>query len=319
VSFLVLCVAAVALVAATGSLLAGAGLSAGRRWLESRSPSARARVLWFAAVLPAAVTTVVMLAALAPWLGWIADHCDIALDPHGHPHICDHHTGALPAASVLIVAALFVARAAWRLGGLLAVQLRAKRIVSDLLRTAARHDDGVFVLPMSEPKAFVTGLLRPKLFVTRGLLHGSPAHVRIIRAHEEAHASRRDLLWRFTAAIGCAFHLPIIGDRILRALGVAQEMAADLVAADRVGSRTAVAEALVFAARQSMSMPAATLGFGATEIEARVRALLADEDGADAPGFPLLLATLAAIVSVVALSPDLVHHGVELLLGVLAT
>src|SRR5262249_50433237 len=68
---------------------------------------------------------------------------------------------------------------------------------------------GCRVLPVEEPQAFVLGMLKPRVYLSQGLLETlSPDDLRLVLAHEKAHARRRDPLRRFVAAVGLLFHLP---------------------------------------------------------------------------------------------------------------
>lgn len=332
VGFILLCAAAAAIIAAGASLVVGSVLRLARRWLRGRTPAAKARLLFAAAVLPAVATIVVMTAALSPALGWIADHCHDGGDPHGHPHICEHFSGQLPAIPIVVIAALFGARMLTTLVSAFALTVSAWRAKALLSRTAtastAERPPDALVLPIDAPRAFVVGLFRPQVFVTRGLLSPSAReHLAAVVAHEEAHVRRGDPVWRVVANIALAFHLPGVAAYVRHSLAGAQEMAADERAAEVVGSREQVASALVFVARHADgTAPRAAHAFGpaygsrgrASDLESRVRALLEDPPGIDTPSKRTLAILAAAFVVAVACGAGLVHHGVEIVLGLLS-
>jgi beta-lactamase regulating signal transducer with metallopeptidase domain len=315
---MVLCVAAAALVALGVSAGTGILLLPRERALHAIAPAAQARVWLLAALLPAIASAAVMTAALAPALGWIADHCLPAGDPHAHPHLCAHHVAVWPALPLLAIAGAFSARvaaAALSLARVLRVNARARRELSDASRAA---DGGTRVVPLDEPQAFVLGVLRPTLYVTRGLLSAAHReHLDAVLAHENAHVHRADPLRMLLANLGLAFHLPGVAALLRTRLLHASEMAADLAAADAIGSRERVASALVALSRAQRRPPGLALAFGGCALEARVRRLLDERPGRDAPaGSTLLLALLGALIALAA-QADHVHHGVERLLGVL--
>ncbi len=340
-----LCSAAAALIAVGMSLVVGLALSLARSWLRERAPAAQARVFFAASVAPAVVTAVVMTAALSPTLGWIADHCHTMADPHGHPHICAHVGSQLPAIPIIVLGALFGARMLFAFVSASALALSAWRGKLLLARASEMPPPGcaalsdTLILPLDIPRGFVVGLFRPQVFLTRGLL-GPEAreHADAIVAHEKAHVRRGDPLWRVLANIALAFHLPTVASRVRQSLARAQERAADEVAAQTVGNREQVASALVFVARHGLAkgqsagvrMPRGEHAFGptresaagaihgTTDLEPRVRALLNEPSRSHAPGKTALAMPVAAFIVAVAGGAGIVHHGVEVVLGLLS-
>ena len=318
-SLVVLCFAAVALIAWAVSAVVGLGLRVFNARVLRLEPSAQARVYLLASVLPAFFATIVLVAALAPSFGWIADHCVSLGDPHSdHPHMCvDHHVAALPSATVTALAGLF----ALRLAISLLVRVRAvigACIALRALSKAAASDNayGVCVLPnRAESQAFVLGLLRPKLFVTEPLVAGSDRrYLHAVLAHERAHIRRRDPLGRFVAGIGFAFHLPFVVRMLERSLCQAQEMAADREAASDVG-RASVARALLALARSRRHVPRPSLAFAGQSIEMRIRSLLDDRVRCEWPRARTVGVVVVASIVLVGAGAGGVHHGVEMLLG----
>jgi beta-lactamase regulating signal transducer with metallopeptidase domain len=156
------------------------------------------------------------------------------------------------------------------------------------------------------------------VFITRGLLSKEHnTHLSPVLAHERAHLRRRDPLRRAVATIALAFHVPALAQWIERRLARAQEMAADADAARDSGSRQAVAHALVRLTRASLRTPGVAMAFGQSDIAARVTALLDDGPRIDRPHRLVLLAAMALLFIGVGLSADAVHHGVEIVLGLL--
>lgn len=314
-TLVVLCIAAVALIAAAVSAGVVGLLAALRPRIEDLAPVARARVYLAAAFAPVASAALLIVAALAPSFGWISDHCDGG-DPHAHAHICGHHVVAWPSLLLILIAALAVVRGAWRLTRHGHALLRAAR-VRRTLDAASRLDAelGAQILPFEEPRAFVLGLWRPRLYVTEGLvIGGGSEHLGAVLAHERAHIARRDPFRRFVAGLGLAFHLPFVARRLDDALARAQEMAADEDAATTLASRVRVARALVALARATPAPEGAT-AFATSDVTTRVALLMDDTPRADRPTVLHFVIGSAIAIASVAMSADFVHHGVEILLG----
>jgi Zn-dependent protease with chaperone function len=319
-TLVLLCLAALAIVAYSVSGALALGLTAVGNKLVRLAPGAQARLYLFAALLPLLASLAVLLAALAPSFGWIADHCAIVEDPHTHPHICaDHPLVGRPASLLIGLAAVVTARFVWFTGQwihALALGASAQRS----LRRASHPSDtpDVRVLPIEEAQAFVLGLLRPTLYVTHGLTVGNErAHLAAVIAHERAHVSRSDPLRRFAAGIGLSFHLPGVARWVGRCLARSHEMAADDIAATTLGSRTQVAQALVALARGKGRIPQHAFAFSQSDIETRVVRLLEPRNRRDSPAASTLAIAAVVAVTIMARGADVVHHGVEILLGAL--
>ena len=319
-SLFLLCAAASAAVAFSTSALLGVGLSMVRSRLDGLTAAAQARVLFGIALLPALVCLAVMTAALAPSFGWIVDHCPQSADPHHHPHICAHHVSVLPAWPLVLLGTLLLIRlavsAARLLRGGVAV-LSTKRV---LTRTSNGSDmDGVRILPLEEPQAFVVGALSPELFITQGLLSDAHReHLAPALSHERAHLRRRDPLRRAVASVALGFHLPGVAAWLERRLSRAHELAADEEAALEIRSPERVARALVSLTRAQRRAPRMAMAFGASDVEARVASLLDPRPRQDQPRKAVLIGGVALLFALVGLMPDAVHHGVEIVLGLLS-
>jgi Zn-dependent protease with chaperone function len=317
-SLVLLCVAAAAMVASVTSVVTGAALALARRMLDRMTPRAQARLLLCAALLPAFATIAIMIAALAPSFGWVTDHCDVAIDLHGHPHICVHHRAIAPPLPLTIIAALFAVRAGFHIARLIGLGFVTVGTKRRLRRSATGEFSGARVLPVGEPQAFIVGVFAPVLYVTRGLLAPeNRMHADSVLAHERAHLHRGDPLRRVVVMLSLIFHVPGVARWIERRLACAQEMAADLEAADAVGSRARVASALVHLARSHSQRGRLVFGFGGSDVELRVRALMDSAPRSAGPG-PRFLAALACVLLLsIAGAADAVHHGVEHALGLL--
>lgn len=319
-SLLLLCAAATALVAMVSSALVGLALFVGQRRLDRMTPAAESRVLLFAALAPIVMTATIMLAALAPSIGWIVDHCAPAADPHGHPHICTaHHVDSMPGLLVVLLAGLFVARVAAHSGRQLLGALAAMQTRRRLLRTATVNPaDGMLVLPADEPQAFVVGFLWPILFVTRGLVSGAhQGHLRAVVSHEMAHLRRRDPLRRVIAKLSLGFHLPGVARWLDVRLARVHEQAADADAAAELGDAAMVADALVALTRAAPRLPVGATAFAGSGLELRITRLMLARNASNRPAAMTLLSIATLFVLVISLSADAVHHSVEGLLGLI--
>ncbi|MFB6259755.1 MAG: M56 family metallopeptidase [Thiohalorhabdaceae bacterium] len=260
-----------------------------------------------------AVAVVVAPSASAA-LGLTADHCLL----HGthHIHLCLLHPGTtpeIPGAGALLglMAAGLAVGGAYKARGL----ERANRPWRMLRRVAREEGEGVTrVLETAQPVAATVGLLWPKVLFSRGMLALlSPQQGRAVRAHEAAHRRRRDPLRLVVARLGTALHLPGTGRALYRELELAVERTADEAAAQAVGDRVTVAEALLAVARLH-TVPAPGRGFTEEPLETRVRALL-EEAPAHLRPWRGTGSTLAGqALALLAYSPQF-HHGLETLLG----
>ncbi len=320
-----LCLAAFALVAWSLSAATGAALRLAEAPIARLAVQGQARIYFVAALLPLGGAVAILVAALAPSFGWIADHCATVGDPHSHPHLCAaHHQGVWPQTALLVAALLLplrVGATVLRQAAALFLGVRARRALDRAAVGSDTFEDAgpaevVQVLPFEEPRAFLLGLLRPQLYVTRGLVSGRHrAHLPSVLAHERAHRARRDPLRRFVARLALSFHVPGIAGAVDRRLLRAQEMAADDSAAVRVGSRRNVADALVALARAGLDTPRGAFSFGGSDVEARVLRLLDPARADDLPSARMLAAGAAGFLCTVAAGADGIHHGLEILLG----
>lgn len=306
--FLLLCLAALAVVAGLASGLVGALIVATPRALARLAPAAQARVLLAAAVTPA-------LAAAGLISAWVVDIHFLGCSAH---HCTHDHQAPWPGAVAVLVATGVAARVAWA-GARAAIgvaRARAARRALDGLATAG--PGGCAVLPLAEPQAFVLGFLRPRVYVSRGLLAAAPS-VEAVLAHEAAHVRRRDPLRRVCASLALALHLPGIAGALERALARAQELAADAAAAAAVGDPPRVADALVRLARMRATRPLAAVGWhgGGDDLAARVDALLDEQPRPDRPRPVALAAAALALWGATLVAADPLHRGAEWLLRLL--
>jgi len=270
------------------SALVGAAMIAGRRRLARLEPSAQSRIALAAAVAPAFLGAVFAWGAIYDIV--LSGPADFCLRPHD---------SAAPSLILLLSVAILAGRVLTCGIQTIGAVLRAARLGRALPGVAPKAFMGCLVLPIEEPQAYVLGILKPRVYVSRGLLERtSEDNLAPVLAHERAHAARRDPLRRLIASAGLVLHLPGIAHLLDRLLTRTQEMAADADAARTVGDPVRVAEALVrFARLQASSsgcdcrwrkvsealvrfvrlqgpVRAAASEFGSGDLEARVRELL---------------------------------------------
>jgi len=209
--------------------------------------------------------------------------------------------------AVLVVAALGVAawivRAGWlAVGAARAVATLARRPSPEPLVAAARRSGVGEVSCLGGPaaSAFCAGLLRPRVFVTAGMVASlAEEELDAVLVHEAEHARRRDPLRRLAgrAAADVLFWLPLVGWWTRRRLEDA-ELAADRAVIGRVG-RSPLARALRATATPAAPVVGARFdGAGA----ARVSQLLGDQLPRRHPPLAACLLSLLGLILAVSLA-----------------
>lgn len=312
------------IIIAAGAIFAGAIVSgiASRRWLnrlQSVAPRARFALLGALAFFPLALGVAAVAIAFAPSVldaaGLVADHC---AHHGGHAfHLCFVH-GHPPAPSPLILGGGLIA-SLWLAAGYSEEFARLRRATSwsETFAQLGRFDAklGGWTIAAERPIAATVGMLRPRICVSDGLKDAlSAQQLRAVLAHEQAHAGRYDALVKFVVRLAAQLHLPWVRDRLLEELELACEQACDEAAADVVGDRLTVAEAILAVERAmgSVETPEAVLGFGDHALQRRVASML-DADWQCPPWWAIAASGGAALATVV-WSYELLHHAAESLL-----
>jgi beta-lactamase regulating signal transducer with metallopeptidase domain len=287
-----------AIVAAVAAVLLFAALAPrlGRRL----PPRAATRMLVPACVALTATTALVLAVTALTWLGqfplvsaigrWSARRLTAA-DPV--PPVA----AAAGSAVLAVLAVRFVVLAVRRVRALAPV-LRANR--------EARSGPGVVVLDSDRIDAFATPAPHGQVVVTSALLGAlSPAERRAVLAHERSHVTGRHAWWVLAADLAAAAN-PLLRPTAT-AVGQAVERWADEDAADRVGDRALVAQAIARTAllrqdagHRAAVLPDATGG----DVPDRVRALLAPPP----PRRPGTRAALVALLLVATLTSAAVER-----------
>ena len=319
------------LVAAWVTFAVGTSLAVALAWraaaprLRALPPAFRSNLTWATAAAPTLVPTLLLAACVAPGLvGLLTGTSDHCLHHADHPHLCLVHLtatlrGPLVAALMLGGAALGIAvlRTGWR------VARHRERLAA---LTAASHratDPDRHVVRSARPFSFAAGLFRPEIWVASSLEEAlSPGQLAAVLAHERAHLERRDPL-RSTLAVALSWPLwPGTRREILAELELAGEQACDEAAGRRLGDRLRVAETILAVERLLGAPPSpadtAVSAFGGSNVDARVRSLLAEPGRGGLPR-ALSWAALALAALALPLGADALHHGTEhwirLLLG----
>jgi Zn-dependent protease with chaperone function len=294
-----------AVVAASVSACVWIALRLGSSALERLTSAAQARVSMTAALAPAFAGAVFFGAAVADWLR------------HGPMEICLQRERSDHTSDLLVAFGLaYMGRVMFGGAGLLRGTWRAQRLAWTLRScTPSSARPRCRVLPFDEPHAFVLGLLRPEIYVTRGLLSAAHRDALVpVLAHEDAHVRRRDPLRRLIAGAGLLFHLPGATATIARHLTRSQEMAADSEAVGRIGDRTRFAEIVVSFARLQSLHPFPACEFSCGDIEARVRGILEPAPRWDAFRPAVLLVAASSLVLLAMAAENQLHRLSELLL-----
>ncbi len=296
------------------------------RWLRGLHPAVRSRLAWVAATLPALLPTVLVGVCLSPGLaGLVAGTGDHCLQHADHPHLCLVHLPATLRGPLVAAGSLTAAVVAIGLARAIARIARQRRGIA-LLRALASRSPGPdrHVVASDHPFSFVTGLVRPKIWIASALEDSLAAdQLAVVLAHEHAHAERRDPL-RAATATALSWPLwPSVRRAVLGELALASEQACDEAAALRLGDRLRVAEAILaverLVRRTSTSLvPASASAFGGSNVRARVHGLVGDL-GVECLPRSVAGAAIALASVVIPVSADALHHGMEhwirLLLG----
>lgn len=293
-----------------------------RPWVRGLPAATRARVVSAVVASPWLVGLGIGLVALSPAvlaLAWPSlDHCVHHDD--GHLHLCFAHgprAVELGLAWLLLGGVLGPASFALARSG---ARIRHGRRLLAALRRGARSLGSARIIDADAPIALTAGLLRPRVYVSTGLLdHLDEPARRAVLAHEAAHVRRRDPLTKLFGELAAALHLPAARTMLLSDLSLACEEACDEAAALAVGDRTIVAAALVRLARLVERFPLAPVAlvarFGDDSIAARVHALLAPPR--PMPRLPSGSGIAAVLVVAAATCAGPIHHLTETVLAAL--
>ncbi|MGC2465144.1 MAG: M56 family metallopeptidase [Candidatus Acidiferrum sp.] len=183
---LCLCLASFFVLNAAAGLLVRASCKFAIRFAEARTPSTAARLLLALRVLPFALATLFVLALCVPSYLWLEPA--IASEPVG---VLCAVLGFLGAATWL----LSIARTAFSLFA----SLRHNRLcrLAGLETRIPRESSSMVVVDDDAPLLAMSGLLRPRLLISRGVLRAlSAEELDAALRHEHSHRTSRDNIKR---------------------------------------------------------------------------------------------------------------------------
>jgi Zn-dependent protease with chaperone function len=200
-------------------------------------------------------------------------------------------------------------------------QIATWRAVSALVRVAGPEGRRGDLVASTELLSVTAGLVRPLVLVSTGLRSRlAPAHAEAVLAHERAHARRRDPLRLVAVALLGAAYAPGSRRLLLADAALACEEAADEAAAEAVGDRTVVAEAIVAVERllgDRAHHVGLAVGMTGCATEVRVEALLRDPVR-PAPAAASRRIAWAVLAAGALLGAAEIHHLTESLLDLIA-
>lgn len=157
------------------------------------------------------------------------------------------------------------------------------------------------VIPFAEPTFFTAGVLRPRIFVSRGALEQLPlAVVHAGLLHEQAHQRHHDVAWRAALSLlDSAFRpLPLMR-RTIAAFALECELAADRAALAAGARRTDLFDAVIAASGNGRG--AGRVGLASVGTLERLNLLVDPQpDAPSTAALPLLLPGVALTVLPVA-------------------
>ena len=229
-----------ALTAAANSLFGWTVLTIALSWLlavlypvvartlaKGQPESAAFYTLLYGLLAPASATTALSLLAL-PTLAFpfITDHC--------HGFSCAPHT--LHIATNTSVGILTVALTVTLLLSILTFMLiqlfSSNRRLQLLNRLSDASTNNYLIVEESTHIAWCAGLLKPQIYLSRGLLDAvTPRQLQVILAHELMHAIRKDNFRKWIVHWGTLAWPPLLKSTIRRDLSNYHERIADLAAA----------------------------------------------------------------------------------------
>lgn len=297
-----------------------------RGQLVTWDPRARHRAIVVLGALPVLTSLALLMAVSFPSLLALGlpglDHCTGHDD--AHVHLCFTH---LPVTHVhtglTLTLGLLLGYGVLRATLATARMVRALRVVRCLASVGEEQpSSGFTVIDTAQPMCLTAGLLKPRVLLSRGLLEVlGDGEQTVVLAHERAHVQRRDALTASLVRGLSVFHLPTVGRWLMNELEVAAEQVCDEEAAaqtDRVTVAAAIlaVERATWGSVENRMLGAVAVAIGATAVERRVEALLAD------PQKPTSLwglsSALVATFAAMLVHADELHHLAEFLLSLVA-
>lgn len=302
-----------------GSIAAAVWWYTGAERLRRLPPAVRLRRLLTLAALPVlsavASVGVVLLPSMLHLAGVAADHCHTHASHHlhlcfVHPHLAHAHTLGW------LVVGIFAVWLGLRTSGVLGSWIRANRQLQTLREAdTADAKQTVQIVSSERPFAATVGFLAPRVVLTSSLRRAlSDDQLRVVRAHEEAHARRRHPLLKSLVDLVGLLHAPRVRRFLNEETKLACEQVADREAARRVDGRVDVADTVLDVHKLSTGTRGTTplqTAMDGSDLERRVVGLLDQPWDASLPWTGVVATIVPA--AIVSFSPDGIHHGVETL------
>lgn len=173
----------------------------------------------------------------------------------------------------------------------------------------------VTVLNTSAPLAFTAGMLRPKIYLSQGLLDSlSDTQQVCVITHENAHKSARDPMQKWLFSIFSAYYPVYIRQPYRQAFDLAAELQADYKACN-VADPLDVATTLIQVGKWRVGeSPDLGVAFGQDFLRQRVQYLL-NPANSNSRGLVFLVLVSTGLLTTNLLSVDSIHHYIELLLN----
>lgn len=262
----------------------------------------------------------VLISACLPWLSgllvmlsgisdqWFDSHLILALEPFVHWHHLDwFQWQSWQGVSLLILGSWLTVSSGLWIKAYFKQAVYAKRIQS--LSVSSTLADNVCLLETSEFIAVTVGVLKPKVYVSTGLLeHTSKQEVEIILAHEQSHVQKRDNVTRTLVSFACCYLPRTVAKVIQSHFVLATEKLADQHAA-QLSRETDVASTLIKVAKLKMQTDSVAMSYfwDQQELSQRVQQLLAPTAFSALRSLPTLTTMLMGALISMGLV-DVLHH-----------
>jgi Zn-dependent protease with chaperone function len=187
----------------------------------------------------------------------------------------------------------------------------------DYFSEAYSANKAISVLQTDLPLAFTSGFLRPKVYLTTGLVETLTKQERdIIERHELAHVRHFDPLLKYLFSLFAAFFPRTIEDRLNRTMALAIEQNADETVLEQVRDEALISKTILKVVRlckehNIRNAPSlVSCQFAGEQLQQRIHYLMHEGNRKRFPLWSFALLTFFLVASG-ALSVDLFHHLIE--------
>lgn len=286
------------------------------RYVEQLSARVQQRVLWLFVVTPWVVSTICVVAFQTSLYQSSRSYWLDRLAHWHHPYV--FHLDSWHGVTLL----LFVFGVAYVLVRNSLKTMRHLNTLKSITRLSADEARlwevgcDIVVLESQTPSAFVAGFMRPKCYVTTGLLERvTRLELDIIIEHERAHIKHRDTQKKLLFAVLTSLFPKSVARSLNRLISVVMEQLAD-AHVSKSHCAFDIAETLIKAAR-TQSSAKSNMNFlvvsyvSVEDVDVRIRALVTPHAFRSSfpLGYGLLFIALTAIASFAAV--DGLHHMIE--------